>query len=103
MVSYSPWGHKESDTTEQLHFHFGKKKKKSFIIAVVILPTNDHLKFIRNNNFFKSSRSRDWKVRVEEYYYLINSLLASLDDRNFVVLTFEHTSSNKFWHLKHGK
>ena len=19
---YSPWGHKESDTTEQLHFHF---------------------------------------------------------------------------------
>ena len=22
LVSYSPWGHKESDTTEQLHFHF---------------------------------------------------------------------------------
>ena len=20
--SYSPWGHKESDTTERLHFHF---------------------------------------------------------------------------------
>ena len=20
---YSPWGHKESDTTERLHFHFG--------------------------------------------------------------------------------
>ena len=29
LVSYSPWGHKESDMTEQLHFHFtfmGKKK-----------------------------------------------------------------------------
>ena len=24
LVGYSPWGHKESDTTEQLHFHFIK-------------------------------------------------------------------------------
>ena len=22
LVCYSPWGHKESDTTERLHFHF---------------------------------------------------------------------------------
>ena len=22
LVGYSPWGHKESNTTEQLHFHF---------------------------------------------------------------------------------
>ena len=22
IEGYSPWGHKESDTTEQLHFHF---------------------------------------------------------------------------------
>ena len=22
LVGYSPWGHKESDTTQQLHFHF---------------------------------------------------------------------------------
>ena len=22
LVAYSPWGHKELDTTEQLHFHF---------------------------------------------------------------------------------
>ena len=22
LVGYSPWGHKELDTTEQLHFHF---------------------------------------------------------------------------------
>ena len=22
LVGYSPWGYKESDTTEQLHFHF---------------------------------------------------------------------------------
>ena len=28
LVGYSPWGRKESDTTEQLHFHFQKKKRK---------------------------------------------------------------------------
>ena len=22
LACYSPWGHKESDTTERLHFHF---------------------------------------------------------------------------------
>ena len=23
LIGYSPWGHKESDTTERLHFHYG--------------------------------------------------------------------------------
>ena len=27
LVGYSPWGHKESDTTEWLHFHFAPWKK----------------------------------------------------------------------------
>ena len=27
LVGYSPWGRKESDTTEQLHFHFQPKKR----------------------------------------------------------------------------
>ena len=26
LVGYSPWGHKESDMIEQLHFHFGNKE-----------------------------------------------------------------------------
>ena len=26
LVGYSPWGHKESDTTERLHFHFQRKQ-----------------------------------------------------------------------------
>ena len=34
LVGYSPWGHKESDTTERLHFHFSYVKycyqKKNF-------------------------------------------------------------------------
>ena len=43
LVGYSPWGHKESDMTERLHFHFshiynglllsGEKKKQSCAIC----------------------------------------------------------------------
>lgn len=47
--------------------------EKNFEMAVVILSRNDHLKLIRNNlKNFKSSRSRDWKVRIERYYCSIN-------------------------------
>ena len=28
-VGYSPWGHKKSDTTERLHFHFGDSEVKN--------------------------------------------------------------------------
>ena len=32
LVSYSPWGHKESDTTERLHFHFHFTPKKVYLL-----------------------------------------------------------------------
>ena len=38
MVGHSPWGHKESDTTEQLHFHFstcGTMEWNQFISEVL--------------------------------------------------------------------
>ena len=31
LVGYSPWGHKESDRTEQLHFHFHLSKRQKII------------------------------------------------------------------------
>ena len=31
LVDYSPWGHKESDMTEQLHFKEERKRGKGFI------------------------------------------------------------------------
>ena len=38
-VGYSPWGHKESDTTERLHFHFGdsevKNTSESFTVSCI--------------------------------------------------------------------
>ena len=39
LVDYSPWGHKESDTTEQLHFHFSAFPKKMTDNFKVILGT----------------------------------------------------------------
>ena len=34
LIGYSPWGRKESDTTEQLNFHFTKIKRISRIVDV---------------------------------------------------------------------
>ena len=31
LVGYSPWGRKESDTTEWLHFHFQEHKEKKYL------------------------------------------------------------------------
>ena len=48
MGDYSPWGHKESDATDELHFHFVSKVMSllfntlsKFVIA--FLPRSKHL------------------------------------------------------------
>ena len=35
-MGYSPWGHKESDTTEQLHFHFLSKQISTHAFRICI-------------------------------------------------------------------
>ena len=37
LVGYSPWGHKESDTTEQLHFHLQCELDNSFSCLLITL------------------------------------------------------------------
>ena len=37
LVGYSPWGHKESDTTEQLHFHFTKNSSPSNVFVHITI------------------------------------------------------------------
>ena len=36
-MGYSPWGHKELDMTDQLHFHF------LFRLIITFLPRSQHL------------------------------------------------------------
>ena len=46
LVGYSPWGRKESDTTERLHFHFLSLSciyGKRFFVVMKILQDNDCL------------------------------------------------------------
>ena len=35
QAGYNPWGHKESDTTEQLHFHFHGINHNSTLVIVL--------------------------------------------------------------------
>ena len=47
LVSYSPWGHKESETTERLHFHFHEYNKimtQLYIACKICMDMN-----IKNN------------------------------------------------------
>ena len=37
LVGYSPWGCKESDTTEQLHFHYTAIQNKHFFLLICFL------------------------------------------------------------------
>ena len=62
LVGYNPWGHKESDTTERLHFHF-------FTLSTVILTffffkCNCYL-FIRKlpTHWDPFSLSKFWRVK----------------------------------------
>ena len=45
MVGYSPWGHKELDTTERLHFHFftffaSGSQRIGASVSALVLPMN---------------------------------------------------------------
>ena len=37
LVGYSPWGRKESDTTERLHIHVHEANHKFFIVLMLKL------------------------------------------------------------------
>ena len=51
VVSYSPWGRKESDTTERLHFHFTQwkyyTKNKMDLYVLVFLREKKKSQFRR--------------------------------------------------------
>ena len=40
VVGYSPWGHKELDTTEWLHFHFSdqQQQQKNKVLRTKVIP-----------------------------------------------------------------
>ena len=53
LVGYSPWGHKESDTTERLHFHF--------LVSQKALVTSSWLKARRKGHSWSRNRGGCYK------------------------------------------
>ena len=71
LVGYSPWGRKESDTTEQLHFtsfHF-----------------SDQCKEIEENNRIGKSRDLFRKIRYIKRKF--HAKMGTIKDRNGIDLT----------------
>ena len=50
LVGYSPWGRKESDMTEQLHFHFSLS-----LLQIYILRWPDSITVVFRHLYFTSS------------------------------------------------
>ena len=71
LVGYIPWGRKESDTTERLHFHF--------------LFLNDQCKEIEENNIMGKTRPLFKKIRDTKGTF--NAKDGTIKDRKGVHLT----------------
>ena len=63
LVGYSPWGHKESDTTERLSTSFQRRFRKHFLWAafkeLIILWKRRHVYKTRQSEESNRDRSRD--------------------------------------------
>ena len=58
LVGYSPWGHKESDTTELLHFHFqayNSSRKMTYAI-VWLVSWHFHIFYTKHQFYLKEQR-----------------------------------------------
>ena len=47
LVGYSPWGHRESDTTERLHFHLSYCSVFSFSLPIPLPQEETHLCYFK--------------------------------------------------------
>ena len=63
-MGYSPWGLKESDTTEWLHFHFQKETKNFInsnnIFSTIFAVVYDH----RIKHFVFNKSKSTWEINL---------------------------------------
>ena len=70
LVDYSPWGRKESDTTEQLHFHF------HFQIRLRMTGNDLRSSHKKNPNvIFINEADKKWQNHHELYSWLLAVIL----------------------------
>ena len=64
LIGYSPWGHKESDTTEWLHFLFSAESPGKEIKGVRIRKEEAKLFLLQMTWIFKSHSERIYKQKT---------------------------------------
>ena len=79
LVGYNPWGHKELDTTEQLHFfqRITRRDKKAFL--------SDQCKDIEENS--RMGKTRYLFKKIRDTKGIFNAKMGSIKDRNGMDLT----------------
>ena len=61
LVGYRPWGHKESDTTERLHFHFSKKVKTEIYLKTLQFNS---FKYLPQRDLYTEACTRRFSAAV---------------------------------------
>ena len=83
LVDYSPWGHKESDTTERLHFHFLSRLIKSpltFVCGQITQSKPFSGKAIKD-------RGAAMVKEKPEYFYIFQKILgANVGQRSYLIV-----------------
>ena len=68
LIGYSPWGYKESDPTERLHFHFQEKLKYIYSCAQEL----DLYSITCNSNNIPANREMGkYTVFIMNYYIAV--------------------------------
>ena len=86
MVGYSPWGHKEFDTTERLHFHFSliaerEQELKSLLMKVKKEIENVGLKLnIQKTKILASGPITSWQIDGETVKTVTDFILRGLQN-----------------------
>ena len=88
LVGYNPWGHKELDTTEQLHFfqRIIRRDKKAFL--------SDQCKDIEENN--RMEKTRDLFKKIRDTKGTFHAKMGTIKDRDCMDLT-EAEDIKKRW------
>ena len=77
---YSPWGHKESDTTESLHFHLNILEMTRYPVQKVTFPTLHHRDGVLANEMsaevLHETSGNTLKARTILWFPLASSALA---------------------------
>ena len=87
LAGYSPWGHKESDTTEQLSTHTCNVTQKGYTLGVKS-ATGTQFKKIHRKKML--SRNPIMNLNKVKCYKHLNKIINALLNRSLKITTYEY-------------